>query len=115
MVDPDQAYLNYLCKDKILMLPLGWNKETLPLPCEGKLNIVHYALYKKPWQYYDVMYDEYFWKYAKASPYYEFILKQRDSFTKEDDARREAAAVEIKQHALRIVNSDNTFVEKIAK
>ena len=115
VVDPDQAYLNYLCKGKILMLPLGWNKETLPLPCEGKLNIVHYALYKKPWQYYDVMYDEYFWKYAKASPYYEFILKQRDSFTKEDDARREAAAVEIKQHALRIVNSDNTFVEKIAK
>ena len=55
LLDPDQAYLNYLCQEKIHVLPNGWNKEPMPLACEGKKNIVHYALYKKPWQYDDVM------------------------------------------------------------
>ena len=37
----------------------GWNKEPMPLACEGEKNIVHYALYKKPWQYDDVTDGEY--------------------------------------------------------
>ena len=41
LLDPDQAYLNYLCQDKILMLPNGWNKTPTPLSCEGEKNIVH--------------------------------------------------------------------------
>jgi lipopolysaccharide biosynthesis glycosyltransferase len=44
LLDPDQAYLNYLCKDKIYMLQNGWNKEPMQLICEGKKNIVHYAI-----------------------------------------------------------------------
>ena len=55
VIDPDQAYINFLCRDKIKYLPNGWNKEPLPEPAEGGLNIIHYALYKKPWQYDDVI------------------------------------------------------------
>lgn len=36
LLDPDQAYLNYLCRGKILVLPNGWNKELFPIECEGK-------------------------------------------------------------------------------
>lgn len=115
LLDPDQAYLNYLCSGKILTLLNGWNKEPMPLVCEGKKNIVHYALYKKPWQYDDVMDGDYFWNYAKKSPFYEIILERRAAFGDEQRAEKEATAKEILVHAQKIVDSDCTFVKKLGK
>lgn len=113
LLDPDQAYLNYLCYGKIHVLPNGWNKEPMPLDCEGQKNIVHYALYKKPWQYDDVIDGEHFWHYAKRSRFYEQICKNRQSFGAADMALKEAAAKEILEHARRIVASDNTFLKAL--
>lgn len=113
LLDPDQAYLNYLCYGKIFILPNGWNKEPMSIPCEGEKSIVHYALYKKPWQYDDVMDGDYFWKYAKASPFYETILKNKASFTDADRAAKEATASEILEHADKIVESNYTFSSKL--
>lgn len=115
LLDPDQAYLNYLCRDKIHMLPNGWNKEPMPLRCEGAKNIVHYALYKKPWQYDDVMDGEFFWHYAKKSPFYKKILQNRAAFGFEEKAKKEAAAREILEHANVIVASDYTFSKLICR
>ena len=115
LLDPDQAYLNYLCNGKILTLPNGWNKEPMPIPCEGELNIVHYALYKKPWQYEDVMYGEYFWTYAEKSPYYREILRRKDSFGDGERAEKSAMAEEILEHGVRIAESDYTFVTKLGR
>ena len=113
LLDPDQAYLNYLCDGRIYNLPNGWNKEPMPLPLEGKLNIVHYALYKKPWQYDDVMYGEYFWHYAKKSAFYNDILGKKAAFCEEKRAVKEAVAKEILVHAIEIANSDYTFATKL--
>ena len=113
LLDPDQAYLNYLCRGRIKMLPNGWNKEPMSLPCEGKKNIVHYALYKKPWQYDDVIDGAYFWHYANRSPFREVIRARKASFGAADRAEKERTALEILDHALRIVESDNTFVNKL--
>ena len=115
LLDPDQAYLNYLCFDKIQILSNGWNKEPMPLACEGKKNIVHYALYKKPWQYDDVMDGEYFWHYAERSPFYEQILLNKQNFGEAQRAQKEATAREIIEHAHKIVASDNTFSKKLCK
>ena len=115
LLDPDQAYLNYLCFDKIQILSNGWNKEPMPLACEGKKNIVHYALYKKPWQYDDVMDGEYFWHYAERSPFYEQILLNKQNFGEAEREQKEATAHEILEHALMIVASDNTFSKKLCK
>ena len=115
LLDPDQAYLNYLCSGKILTLPNGWNKEPMPIACEGKKNIVHYALYKKPWQYDDVMDGDHFWNYAKRSPFYEMIMQRKASFGEKERAAKEAAATEILEHAKKIVRSDCTFVKKIGR
>ena len=109
VIDPDQAYINFLCRGKIKYLPNGWNKEPIPEETEGGLNIVHYALYKKPWQYDDVMYVEYFWQYAKQSPYYDVIVERRQSFNDEQRQKKETANVEIVNHALRAIESNNTF------
>lgn len=113
LLDPDQAYLNYLCRDKIHILPNGWNKEPMPLSCDGKKNIVHYALYKKPWQYDDVIDGEYFWQYAKRSPFYEVIRARKEAFGEEARAEKETMAKEILVHALRIIESDDTFAKKL--
>lgn len=111
LLDPDQAYLNYLCRDKIHMLPNGWNKEPMPLRCEGEKNIVHYALYKKPWQYDDVMDGEFFWHYARRSPFYRQILQNKAAFGAAERAQKEAAAKDIIAHAKLIVRSDHTFAK----
>ena len=111
LLDPDQAYLNYLCQRKIWVLPNGWNKEPMPLACEGKKNIVHYALYKKPWQYDDVIDGSHFWFYAERSPFYTQILKNKAAFGEFERAQKAAAAREILEHAGQIVRSDYTFVK----
>ena len=109
VVDPDQAYLNLLCKDKIKYLPTGWNKESVPGKLEGDLNIVHYALYKKPWQYDNVLNDEYFWEYAKTSPFYNEIVDRKANFSDEQKQKKEQANIEICEHAQRITDADNNM------
>ena len=113
LLDPDQAYLNYLCRGRIHELPNCWNKEPMLLPCDGEKQIVHYALYKKPWQYDDVIDGEYFWHYAERSPFYAEICKARESFGDRERAQKDALAREILEHALDIVASENTFQKKL--
>ncbi len=115
LLDPDQAYLNYLCDGKILALKNGWNKEPLPEACNGKKNIVHYALYKKPWQYDDVIDGEYFWEYAERSPFCQLIKERKASFGPEDRAKKDETAKEILDHAVRIVGSEETFSKKLTR
>ena len=115
LLDPDQAYLNYLCLGRIHVLPNGWNKEPMPIPCEGEKNIVHYALYKKPWQYDDVMDGEYFWNYAKCSPFYEQIRLCQANFGDAEKAVKEATAREILVHALQIAESEETFSKRLCR
>ena len=109
LLDPDQAYLNYLCRGKIHVLPNGWNKEPMPLPCEGKKEIVHYALYKKPWQYDDVIDGEYFWHYAERSPFHGQILEAKAGFGERERLQKAEVAKEILEHADQIVASGHTF------
>lgn len=115
LLDPDQAYLNYLCNGKICVLPNGWNKEPMPVECEGEKNIVHYALYKKPWQYDDVADGKFFWDYAKKSPFYSVILERKAAFGEKERAKKDAMASEILEHANKIVASDYTFAKKLCK
>jgi lipopolysaccharide biosynthesis glycosyltransferase len=115
LLDPDQAYLNYLCLGKTHILPNGWNKEPMPLTCEGKKNIVHYALYKKPWQFDDLIDGDYFWGYAKHSPFYDLICQRREAFGEAEKAAKKATAKEILVHANQIVCSDYTFAKMLAR
>lgn len=115
LLDPDQAYLNYLCDGKIYIIPNGWNKEPMPIPCEGKKNIVHYALYKKPWQYSDVTDGDCFWEYAKKSPFYAEICHRKESFGDTEMNEKEQTAREILEHAEKIVNSEDTFAKRLCK
>lgn len=115
VIDPDQGYLNALCRNKVKLLPNGWNKEAIDTPLQGDLNIVHYALYKKPWQYDDVINQEYFWLYAKDSPFYEEILENKANFDDVKRNQKEKANLEIVEHATRVINAEKSFYNVLFK
>lgn len=83
-IAPDQDYLNAMCHGKILYLDEEWDA----MPIEGrkeleKPKLIHYNLFQKPWCYDNVPYEDYFWKYAKKSVYYEEILEYKKNYSEE--------------------------------
>lgn len=88
-VAQDQDYLNRLCKGRVTMISDTWNR--MPIIKEvlnrDKLNIIHYNMANKPWRSKDVLYNEYFWEYAKKTEFYEELLRVRDSYTDKDTAK----------------------------
>lgn len=83
-IAPDQDYLNAMCHGKIHYLPECWdvmpNKEKPPVE---QPKLIHYNLYDKPWCYDDVMYEAYFWKYARKTEYYDDIVRAKESYSAE--------------------------------
>ncbi len=85
-VAPDQDYINAMCKGKILFLdecwdampPQGDDKEEMENP-----KLIHFNLFAKPWCYDNIHYADYFWKYARQSPFYEDIVKFKAEYSKE--------------------------------
>lgn len=79
---PDQDTLNITLQDKVKNISHIYNampvqnylveeekKEAFDEPV-----IIHWAGYRKPWIYSDTNYSEYFWKYARMTPFYEEII-----------------------------------------
>ena len=106
---PDQDYLNVICKDKVHYLGTEWNKMSVdPSPCE-KLRLIHYNMFFKPWLYSGVLYQEHFCNYAKASPFYANIIRERDNFGDENKRRDAEAGDNLRRSAERISKSDRNF------
>ena len=85
-VAQDQDYLNRLCKGKVVLIPKTWNKMPVSGDCieRSKLNLVHYNLAFKPWKFDNTLYQEYFWKYAKKTDFYDEILNIKSNYTDAD-------------------------------
>ncbi len=99
-VAQDQDYLNRLCKGKVTLISHDWdvmpyvNDETKP----EDIRLIHYNFAYKPWHFEDVTYNEYFWKYAQKTEFYDEIMKIRDSYTEEEkfkDREAEKQLVEL--------------------
>ncbi|MCD7738888.1 MAG: glycosyltransferase family 8 protein [Lachnospiraceae bacterium] len=85
-IAPDQDYLNAICQGRVVMLDGEWDVmppagENETLVKEPKL--IHYNLFSKPWCYDDIAYEEYFWKYAEQSPFYQDILRHKEGYSEE--------------------------------
>ena len=113
IVDPDQVFLNFLCRDKIKYLENGWNKQSIPEPVQGELNIAHFALYKKPCQFDDVINGEYFWEYAKKSHSYKNLIEIRAAFDEEKIAKKEKANQELAEHVVRVIDGTNNTFKRV--
>ena len=84
-VAQDQDYLNRLCKGRTKLISEVWNK--MPIPSEAikaeDIKLIHYNHMFKPWHFDDVLYQEYFWKYAKMTEYYDEILNIKEEYTEQ--------------------------------
>ena len=81
-VAQDQDLLNYLCKDKTLLLDKKWNV----MPLGERVNepsLIHYNLMFKPWNLENIMYEEEFFKYAELAGVKNQILKNREAIPQE--------------------------------
>ena len=114
-VAQDQDLLNVLCKDKVHYLDLGWNK--MPIKDENykSLNIIHFNHGFKPWYFDGVLYEEYFWKYAKKSLFYNSILQLKNTFTEQDKVKTEQTAQALFELAQKEIDRPDNYKKKFSK
>ena len=83
-VAQDQDYLNVICNGHVKYIDETWN--SMPIPVDIKRPkvpaLVHYNLAFKPWHLDNVLFEEYFWDYARKTSYIEAILNIKKSYTK---------------------------------
>ena len=112
-VAPDQDYLNAMCHGKILYLDESWdampndNREPLKNP-----NLIHYNLFQKPWCYDDIQYEDYFWKYAKKSNYYNDIVEFKNNYSDENKKSDSDCLKVLLEKADTIPSTENTFKKR---
>ncbi len=94
-VAQDQDYLNTLCKNRVKRIDGAW--DVMPfygseLPRE-KLKLIHYNLAYKPWHHDEIMYEEYFWDYAKRTVYYDQICEEKKGYYDQELSNKQLAAL----------------------
>lgn len=109
-VAPDQDYLNAICNGKILYLGEEW--DTMPNDAREKSenpSLIHYNLFSKPWCYDNIMYAEYFWKFAKDSAYYDTITEFKNNYSDERKKSDSDCLAVLINRAAEISENDITF------
>ena len=85
-VAPDQDYLNITCKNSVMYLNSGWNQ--MPMGKKEKdskfVYLIHYNMFLKPWKYENILYENYFWNFAKQTSLYAFIKNKQKTYSKEN-------------------------------
>lgn len=109
-IAPDQDYLNVMCHEKILYLPISWDA----MPVEGKEsmahpNLIHYNLFSKPWCYDGIPYEEHFWEYAKDSDYIAEILHFKSNYGEENKKSDSEHLQLLLDRAVQIAKSEENF------
>ena len=108
-VAQDQDYLNRLCKGRVKILDYEWNRMPVMGKRDGDINLIHYNLGAKPWYFDDVLYQEYFWKYAEKTEFYNEIKEIGAKYTdadKEKDDANSAKLIELAQKETDCVGDD---------
>lgn len=135
----DQDVLNHFCEGKVKYVDMAWNvmmdmwgereagiialaPEDLRSQysaAKGDPRVAHYAGPQKPWLYPDCDMAEYFWLYARSTPYYETILaRMTDAVAKRSAGEASWAAIEEFQATLRAEEAErlaNTAPQKLKR
>lgn len=116
-IAPDQDYLNVLCKDKVKYVDRGWDR--MPNVDESfndsNLHLIHFNMFQKPWKYDNVLYEEYFWKYAKKTEFLDEIYEIKNNYTDEDRKKDSLGGKNLIKQSERIAASDFTFRKVLGK
>lgn len=109
-VDPDQSYINALCYGKILYMDGKW--DTMPNNKTNMIDnpgIIHYNLFSKPWNYDNIQYEEYFWKYARLTEYYDDIKYIKNHYSSDDKKKDSDTLNFMIKRCEEIVTYNNNF------
>ena len=110
-VTQDQDYLNVLCKNRVTLLDLGWNKTAFKNDKfdDANLKIVHFKIHWKPWHYKNVAYENLFWDYARQTSFYQDLIDMRENYSEESKKRDETAYQRLVQMAIDDTNDAGNY------
>ena len=113
----DEDYLNVLCKSNVKRINLGWNKTSYKNDDfdDKDLKIIHWKINWRPWKYKNVLYEEYFWKYAQRTDFYEKLVKMRDSRTEEDFKKDQILMENLQKMAQEDADDPNNYAHTDGK
>ena len=108
-VAQDQDYLNAICKGHVKFIDETWNSMPIPVDINRPQRpaLVHYNLSFKPWHIDDLIYEEYFWNYARKTSYIETILNIKKSYSKQMQENTERVTKNL------IVNAKNQAEDSV--
>lgn len=116
-VCPDQDYLNVLCRNSKVLLPISWNK--MPLPDQSfdvsTLKLCHYNSFEKPWRHDGVLFGDIFWEKAKKTEFFDELKAMRDRFSEEDKKNEVKAIQSLVGNAVRISKQDQLTFKSALK
>ncbi len=116
---PDQDYFNAICRGKILYMDESW--DTMPPQGDGAVEllenpqIIHYNLFMKPWCYDNIPYEDYFWNYAKTSPFYEEIVKFKENYSEEQKESDRSCLENLINKGPEVCKQEVTFLKMMEK
>ena len=98
-------------------MDLGWNKTAYKNPDfdDKNLKLIHYKINWKPWHYENVLYEEYFWNFAKQTDFYEEILAMRNAYGQDLKDRDQKQYENLVQMAITDSNDPNNYCNTVAK
>ena len=114
-VAPDQDFLNFVCKNKKVMLEEKWNRMPINDNYNKEINIIHYNMFMKPWTYDGVRYEEKFWEFANKTDFYSFIIDVKKNYSDEQRKNDLEGVKRVVAMCYDIMESKHTYRNKFSK
>ncbi len=112
-IAPDQDCLNLICKDKVHFYDGGWNQMPIAGNDAENAKLIHYNLTMKPWHYDDVLYEEYFWDFARQTEFLDVIKQAKASFSKEQAEMDVEGTKKLLELAQAEADNPNNFIRSV--
>ena len=72
----DQELLNIVCEHKVQYASMDWNVMCAKCKAYKNPKLIHYV-WDKPWKsFYNTKRKQYFWNYAKKTPFYDIVVEK---------------------------------------
>ena len=116
-VTQDEDYLNIICEGRVRWITDSWNTEVYGeiKYKDSEINMIHYIMWSKPWHFYDVRLESYFWKYCKMTPYFNEIRDILSNYTDEQRKRDLKAGNCLRDLAIKETNKEVKWVDVKSK
>lgn len=114
-IAPDQDYLNILCKGKVKYLNESWDAmpDYTKIENVNDINLIHFNMFRKPWHYKNVKFEDEFWKYAKQTKYYDRLQDELKNYTEKQKEADEKGAKSMVDRTVEITWNTIKFADVI--